>query len=220
MERKVWIAIAVIAIAVAAFLGVRAYQLSQGPDDGDAASAEMKRQLDAATARALDAQRKLAQEEEARRLADLKTKQEAETEARRLAQTESERVAQEQARKRAEDEASKANSELDRMRGERAVLAAEAQRLTELRAREGADAQAKLSAAQRALEESERQKNAEIQRQAALIASYSKAPAPTEKAPLMHPNSNRGPRIIFPSDYKRANHYYLPLLPTPEKESK
>lgn len=220
MDRKVWIGIAVFALAVAGFLGVRTYQLSHDSGGNEAQTEKMKRDLDAANARALAAQRTLAQEEEARRLAAEKNKVETEAEAQRLAQAESARLAQEQARKRAEDEANKATAELDRMRGERAMLAAEAQRLTELRAREAADSQAKLSAAQRALEESERQKNAEIQRQAALIASYSQGPSPEAKAPALSPESNRGPRIIFPADYKRANHYYLPLLPTPEKQSK
>lgn len=219
MDRKVWIAIAVIAIAVAGFFGYRSYQLSSSQNAEGNLTAEMKRQLEDARAKEAEANRKATQEEEARRLGELKAKQEAESEARRLAQAESERLAQEQARQRAEEQAAKAAGEIERMRGERAQLTAEAQRLAELRARESADSQAKLTAAQRALEESERKKNAEIERQAAVIASYNRAPPPTEKAPLKVEETRRSStRIVFPSDYKRANHYYLPRLPGHEKE--
>lgn len=221
MDRKVWIAIAVIAIVAAGFFGFRAYQLSSREGTDGNLTAEMKRQLDDARAKESEATRRANQEEEARRLAELKSKQEAEAEARRLAQAESERKAQEQGRQRAEEQVTKATSELERIRAERAQLTAEAQRLAELRARESADSQAKLTAAQRALEESERKKNAEIERQAAVIASYSRAPDPAERAPRLPDESRRtATRIIFPSDYKRANHYSLPLLPVHEKEAK
>jgi hypothetical protein len=219
MDRKVWIVIAVLAVAAAGFFGFSAYKLSSQSKAGDATSEKMKRDLAAAEAREAEALRKAKQEEEARKLAELKAKQDAETEARRIAQAQSERQAQDQARERAEQESAKAAAELERMRGERAQLAAEAQRLAELRARESADAQAKLTAAQRALEESERKKNAEIERQAAVIASYSRTPAPSDRAAESPQASRRSSvRIVFPSDYKRANHYYLPLLPGHEKE--
>jgi len=220
MERTVWIVISVLAVAVAGFFGYRAYQLSAAAKD-PTHDAAMQRELADARTKEKEATRKAEQETEARRLAELKAKEEAETEARRFAQAENGRQAQELARKRAEDESAKAATELDRIRGERAQLAAEAQRLAELRARETADAQAKLAAAQRALEESERKKNAEIERQAAVIASYSRTPSPVEKLSAEQEAARRNvTRIIFPSDYKRANHYYLPLLATPEQESK
>lgn len=218
MQRNVWIAVAVIALAAAAFFGVRYFQLS-GNTEAEERNAAMQRELDAMRASEQEAVRKIAQETEARRLAEMKAKEEAENEARRLAQAESERVAQEQARKRAEDEARKAAAELEQIRGERARLSSEAQRLAELRARESADARAKLAAAQRALEESERKKNAEIERQAAVIASYSRSPNPTEPPTEEEKKATQrvGNRIIFPADYKRANHYYLPLLPAHER---
>lgn len=217
MERKVWIAITVIALAIAGFFGYRVSQLSnRGPADA-ARNAEMQQELDAARASAQEAARRIERETEARRLADLKAKEEAEAEARRLAQSESERQAQEQARQRAEEEARKASAELDRIRADRARLEAEAARLNELRARDSSDAQARLAAAQRALEESERQKDAEIARQAAVIASYSRAPNSVERPAESQGEQHHTTRIVFPSNYRRANHYYLPLLPLAEK---
>jgi hypothetical protein len=217
MERKVWIAITVIALAVAGFLGYRVSQLSNRAPADAQHTAEMQRELDAARASAQEAARRTERETEARRLADLKAKEEAETEARRLAQSESERQAQEQARQRAEEEARKAAAELDRIRADRARLEAEAARLNELRARDSSDAQAKLTAAQRALEDSQRQKDAEIARQAAVIASYSRAPNAVERPAEAQTEQQHTTRIVFPSNYRRANHYYLPLLPVSEK---
>lgn len=219
MERTIWISITVLAIAAAGFFGFRAYQLSRDPGV-NTQSAEMQRELDAARLAARDAARKADQDAEARRLGELKAKEEAEADARRLAQMDRDRQGQEQARKNAEDDAAKAAAELDRMRAEKAQLSSEAQRLAELRTREGADAQARLAAAQRALEESERKKNAEIERQAAVIASYSRVPNKVEKLPEKDAARHSAARVIFPSDYKRANHYNLPLLPYSEKESK
>ena len=212
MQRNLWIGIAVVALAVAVFFGVRTYQLSKPRADPQRATIE--RQLEDARKAEQEAARRASQEAEARRLAEDKAKRDAEAEARRLAQAESERQLQEQARQRAEAEARKAAAELERLRNERADITAEAQRLAEMRAKEAADAQAKLAAAQRALEESERKKNAEIERQAALIASYNRSPAEgettrAEPAPAQRPAQTR---IIFPSYYKRAPHYNLPLL--------
>jgi hypothetical protein len=218
MERTIWIVIAAGALVAAGFFGYRAYDVSRGQADEKAQQDQMKRDLDAANLAASEAAKKAAQETEARRLAEAKANEEAEAEARRLAQAQNEREAQEAARKRAEEEAAKAAAEIERIRGEKAALAAEAQRLTEARAREAADAQAKLAAAQRALEESELRKNAEIERQAALIASYNRAPNKVEKPTPEETQRQSSTRVIFPSDYKRANHYYLPLLPTATKD--
>jgi hypothetical protein len=218
MDRTVWIIIAVVALGVAGFFGYRAYHNSSQREAELQNAAELQKQLEESRVAAKESARKADQEAEARRLAELKQKQEAEAEARRLAQAQSERDANEAARKRAEDEKAKAEQEIERMRGDRARLEAEARRLEDLRAKESAEAQAKLAAAQKALEETERKKNAEIERQAALIASYNRQPTPVEKSAkeTAAASERSSIRYIYPIDYKRANHTYLPVLPTPE----
>jgi hypothetical protein len=220
MDRTVWIIIAVVALAVAGFFGYKAYKNSGDQNANTQRASDLQKELEASRLAAKDANRKADQEAEARRLAELKQKQEAEAESRRLAQSQSERDGMEAARKRAEDDKLKAEQEIERMRGDKARLEAEARRLQELRTQESADAQAKLAAAQKALEDTERRKNAEIERQAALIASYSRQPSPVEKpaAAAASESSGRrsGIRYIYPIDYKRANHTYVPALATPE----
>lgn len=210
MDRTVWIIIAVVALAVAGFFGYRAYENSAQRRADLQHSEELQRALDESRLAAKDSARRADQEAEARRLAELKAKQDGEAEARRLAQAQAEREAQEAARRRAEEEAARSAQEIERMQAERARLEADSRRLDELRTRESAEAEAKLAAAQKALQEIERQKNAEIERQAALIASYAAQGPQAADA-----KAGRGgplPRIIFPVDYKRGSHYTLPLL--------
>jgi DNA repair exonuclease SbcCD ATPase subunit len=145
-----------------------------------------------------------------------------EAEARRLAQAQAEREAQESARRRAEEESNRTAQDLERIRADRARLESETRRLQELRAREAAEAERKLADAQRALRESLEEKNAEIQRQAALIAQFqsSAGSGPVEATPTESAASPRTmSRVIFsPANYKRANHYFM-LLQT-ESETK
>lgn len=218
MERTVWIIITVIALALAAFFGVRGLnsgKLSQAEREQAAA---LERELEQTRRSAKDAARRADQEAEARQMAEEAAKQRAEAEARRLAQVQAERQEQEAALKRAEEEAAKTASEMERIRLERARLESESRKLAELRAQEAAEAQRKLADAQKALAETERLKNAEIERQAALIASYSRQPA---LAPASGEGREKGPmprRFIMPQDYKRSSHYYLPLLRSREGE--
>lgn len=212
MDRTVWIIISVVAIAIAGFLGFRVYRSGQFRSEQSARAVDLEKELESTRQSAKEAARKADLAAEARRLAELKQQQENEAESRRLAQTQAEREAYEMARKRADDDAARSAKELERIRAENAQLSAEARRLAALREREAADAQAKLDAAQRALADSEQKKNAEIERQAALIASYNHAP---EAGATTDEETRRqlGARIIYPSDYKRSSHYYLPLLP-------
>ena len=221
MDRTVWIIISIVAIAVAGFFGYRTYSDSASRKAEQSKAAEMDRQLKESQRQAKEAQRQLDQAAEAQRLAELNGAQKKEAESRQLAQAQAEREAQEMQRKQYEEKASKAAQDLERMKSEKGQLEAEARRLSELRTREANDAQAKLAAAQKALEETERQKNAEIERQAALIASYSRQPSQGPTAPTSTEASRAatspGARIIYPWDYKRTSHYNLLMLPAPDE---
>lgn len=218
MERTIWIIITVIALALAAFFGVKGLNSGKQSQAERAQSAALELELDQSRRARQEADRKALQEEEARKMAEDAAKQRAEAEARRLAQAQAERQEQELARKRAEEETAKATAEIEKIRLEKARLETEARKLAELRAQEAAEAQRKLADAQKALSDSERLKNAEIERQAALIASYSRQPA-LAAAPAKSDDAGKGPaarRFIMPTDYKRSSHYYLPLITAEE----
>lgn len=211
MERTVWIIITVVALALAAFFGVRMLNTGKHTQANRDTAAALERELEESRRTAKDATRKAEQETDARMMAEEAAKQRAEGEARRLAQVQAERQEQEQARIRAEEEAAKAAATIDAVRLEKAKIEAEARKLSELRAQESAEAQRKLADAQRALTESERTKNAEIERQAALIASYGRQPAIMAPSPVSSPGGTvrTSRRVIMPPDYKRGSHVNL-----------
>lgn len=218
MERTIWITTTVIALALAAFFGVKGLTSGKQTQAEREQAAALGRELDQSRRAKEEAERRAKQEIEARQMAEDTARQRAEAEARRLAQAQAERQEQELARKRAETETAKAATEIEQMRLEKARIEAEARKLAELRAMEAADAQRKLADAQKALSDTERLKNAEIERQAALIASYSRQPALTPAVAKADAGAKTPParRFILPPDYKRASHYYLPLITAQE----
>ncbi|MGH8021430.1 MAG: hypothetical protein ACREIA_24745 [Opitutaceae bacterium] len=215
--KAILIIVAVLAIVAAAFFGVRYSQSAKSrAEEGqrmDALSAELEK----ARGRQEELERKAAQAANARAMAEEAARKSAEAEARRLAQAQADREAQETARKRAEAEAQQAAQDIEGIRAERARLEAETQRLQELRTEEAAEAERNLAEAKRALEESLREKNAEIERQAALIAEYSQRAegGPLKESEVAESESPVSPetmsRVIFPRNYKRASHYYMSL---------
>lgn len=217
MDRTIWVIIAVVAISVAGFFGYRAHQASEKQKAHLARNSQLEAELEASRMAERDAARLADQEAEARRLSGLKAQQETEAEARRLAQSAAELEAQEMARIQAEEAAQRAATELERIRSEKALLEAEARRLREQRELEAAEAARNLEEAQMALEEMERRKNAEINRQAELIAAYSREPTPSPVVSESEEELRRRSRIVFPANYKRAAHTYV-LLPELEDE--
>jgi hypothetical protein len=218
MERTIWITTTVIALALAAFFGVKGLTSGKQTQAEREQAAAISRELDQSRRATLDAERRAKQEMDARQMAEDTARQRAEAEARRLAQAQAESQEQELARKRAESEAAKAAAAIEQMRLEKARIETEARKLAELRAMEAAEAQRKLADAQKALSETERLKNAEIERQAALIASYSRQPAPMPAAPKADAGTKapHARRFILPPDFKRNSHYYLPLITAEE----
>ncbi len=213
LMKGILIIVAALAIAAAAFFGVRYSQSAKSRVEGQERADALSLELEKARARQGELERKAAQAANARAMAEDAARKNAEAEARRLAQAQADREAQEAARKRAEQEATAAARQIEQIRAERARLEAETNRLRELRAQEAAEAGRNLAEAKRALEDSLREKNAEIERQAALIAEYGEkkqsGPVKAEESSPVSPEAMS--RVIFPSNYKRANHYYMSL---------
>jgi FtsZ-interacting cell division protein ZipA len=212
--KGILIIVAILGIAAAAFFGVRYSQSSKSRIEGEERADALATELEKVRAQQEDLERKAARETNARTMAEEAARKSAEAEARRLAQAQAEREAQEGARRRAEQQANQAAQDLDQIRADRARLEAEAQRLQELRTKESAEAERRLAEAKRALEEGLREKNAEIERQAALIAEYGQrggtAPVKSEAGEESPASPETMSRVIFsPSNYKRANHYYM-----------
>ena len=197
--KAVLITIAIVAVAAAGFFGVRAYRTGKARAADQERTESLAGELEKSKAREEELSRQAQQETEAREMAERQAQQKAEAEARRLAQSQVDREAQEAARKRAEDQASKAMQDMEKIRGERAQLEAETKRLQELRAKESAAAEQKLAQAKSALEKSLQEKNAEIDRQAALIAEYRRIHNPPwQKANPKQPRlRNECPELFF-----------------------
>lgn len=217
MDRTIWVIIALVAISTAGFFGYRAHQASEKQKAHLARNSQLEAELDASRQAEREAARLADQEAEARRLAGLKAQQETEAEARRLAQSAAEFEAQELARKQAEESAVRSAMELERIRSEKTLLEAEARRLREQREIEAAEAARNLEDAQLALAEMERRKNEEINRQAELIAAYSRDSTPTPVVGSAEEEMRRRSRFVFPANYKRAAHTYV-LLPEIEEQ--
>jgi len=197
MNRTVGSVLIVVLLLLSGFFGYRAYRSSMDRDI-------LARQAEAARADAerlkAEADRRVAAETEARRLAELKSQQDAQQNEERLAKLRADEAAAEAARYAAAEAARQESEQLARVRREKETAEAESRRLAAMRDKDAAEAEAARADALRRIEEIERLKRQQADRDAALAAQKARE-AQWHPGPMMD-------RMLFTPDFKGRQHYY------------
>ncbi|RKX33577.1 MAG: hypothetical protein DRP71_10005 [Verrucomicrobia bacterium] len=211
MNKTIVALIVTVAVALAAFFGYRSVQATKEREVETRRATELTAEISAIRLAEKEALKRAEVDAEARRLAGIKARQEAEAEAVRLAEVEALREREEAARRRAEADAAEAVLALALLAEEKSVVEDEVRRLADLRLQEAKEAEERFLAAERALRESEEEtkaRQAEIDRQAALLDSLHRRQQ-AESIVVDTEEEIRQSRFVYPVDYKRGNHYRI-----------
>jgi hypothetical protein len=203
MKKTPVIVTVVILVLIGAGLAYRSYKadaertLATQREADERAATEQRR---------IEIERRAAADAESGRLAALQAQQEAAATEKNLAQLRADEAAATVARQAAEADLTRLTAERERLRLEKEAAQGEARRLAEIRERAAADAeQARLDALEK-LAAVEREKRDTADRESARLASLKHQQELEAAQP--HP---RHFWSIYPSDYKRREHYYLEM---------
>ncbi len=213
MNKTIVTLIVTVAVASAAFFGYRSVQTTREHQAETRRVSELTAEIEAIRQAEKEALKRAEEDAEARRLAGIKARQDAEAEAVRLAEAEALREREEAARRRAEADAAEAAMALALLSEEKSVVEEEVRRLADLRLREAKEAEERFLEAERALRKSEEEaeaRQAEIDRQAALLDSLHREQQ-AESIVVDSEEEKWRTRYVYPVDYKRGNHYRITL---------
>lgn len=211
MNKTIVVLIVTVAVALAAFFGYRSVQDTRERQAETQRANELTAEIETIRQAEKEALRRAEEDAEARRLAGIKARKDAEAEAVRLAEAEALREREEAARRRAEADAAEAVLALALLAEEKSMVEDEVRRLADLRLQEAKEAEERFLTAERALRESEAEteaRQAEIDRQAALLNSLHRE----EQAETIVTDTEEEKwrsRFVYPVDYKRGNHYRI-----------
>lgn len=211
MNKTIVTLIVTVAVALAAFFGYRSVQATREHQADTQRVSELTAEIEAIRQAEKEALKRAEEDAEARRLAGIKARQDAEAEAVRLAEAEALREREEAARRRAEVDAAEAAMALALLAEEKSVVEDEVRRLADLRLRESKEAEERFLEAERALRKSEEEalaRQAEIDRQAALLDSLHREQQ-AESIVVDTEEEKWRARFVYPVDYKRGNHYRI-----------
>lgn len=200
------IIITVIVIALAAGSGVYGYRNYQQNKEREQAARRDSFEKFEKERLARETQKKAEADAEARRLAEAKTAADAKAAAEEQERLRIAQVEAETRRLQAEKEAFDAAETLKKVALEKQKLAAEARIELERREKAAAEAEAARVNALNEIARVEREKKAAADREAARLAALKRQQeletTEVAKAPVIT-------RAIYPTDYKRRDHYYL-----------
>ena len=211
MNKTIVAIIVTVAVGLAAFFGYRSVQATKVVKAETQRASELAAEIETIRLAEKEALRRAEEDAEARRLAGIKARQDAEAEAVRLAEVEALRKREEAARRRAEADAAEAVLALALLTEEKSAAEAESRRLADLRLQEAKEAEERFLEAQRALRESTEEsaaRQAEIDRQAALLDSLHREKQ-AKSIVVDTEEEIRQSRFVYPVDYKRGNHYRI-----------
>jgi len=204
MNRGTIITLIVIALAlVGGTFGYRKYQQNKEREQADRRAVFEKYEQERL---AREAQKKAEAATEAQRLADAKAAADAEANAKELERLRAEQAEAEARRLVAEQEAQQATAARERLALEKQRADATAHVELERREKAAAEAEAARLAALNEIARVEKQKKDAADREAARLAALKRQQeleaAEANKIPVIT-------RAIYPTDYKRREHYYL-----------
>jgi len=202
MNKSIFIIITSVLGLAVAVTGYHAYRSNQDKILSAERSAAERADADA---RRLEAEHKAAAETEARRLAELKARQDAADAEKRLADLRAQQAESEKQRIAAEAALAQMTAERERLEKEKEAAQGEARVQAELREKEAAEAEARRQTALKQLQQAEDEKRAMVDREAARLAALKKQQELEANLKLRSVYE----RSIYPSDYKRREHYYM-----------
>ncbi len=211
MNKTIVTLIVTVAVALAAIFGYRSVQATKERQAETQRANELTAEIEAIRQAEKEALKRAEEDAEARRLAGIKARKGAEAEAVRLAEAEALREREEAARRRAEIDAAEATVALALLAEEKALVEDEVRRLADLRLQEAKEAEERFLGAERALrisEEETKARQAEIDRQAALLDSLHRDQQAESIVTDTEEEEWRS-RFVYPVDYKRGNHYRI-----------
>lgn len=204
MNRRTIIALIIIALAVGGgIIGYRNYQQNNESERAARRAVFEKSEKDRI---AREEQKKAETEAEAHRLAEAKAAADAEASAKELERLRAERADADARRLQAEQDAQQTVAERERLALEKHKADAEARVELQRRVKAAADAEAARLAALGEITRVEKEKKDADAREAARLAALQRQQelevAESHKVPVIT-------RTIYPTDYKRREHYYL-----------
>jgi len=204
MNRRTVIALIIIALAVGGgIIGYRNYQQDKESEQAARRAVFEKSEKERI---AREEQKKADAEAEARRLAEAKASADAEASAKELERQRAEQAAADALRLQDEQSAKQVAAERERLALEKQKADAEARVELQRRVKASADAEAARLAALNEIARAEKEKKDAEVREAARLAALKRQQeleaSEASKVPVIT-------RTIYPTDYKRREHYYL-----------
>jgi len=204
MNRRIIVALIVVALAVGGgIIGYRNYDQNKESERAARRAVFEKSERERI---AREEQKKAEAEAEARRLAEARAADDAESGAKELERLRAVEAEAEARRLQAEQEVREAAEARDRLALEKQKADAEARAELQRRVKAAADAETARLAALNEIARADREKKEAATREAARLAALQRQQeleaAELKKIPLIN-------RAIYPTDYKRREHYYL-----------